>query len=52
VAAPPSPALAIKEKYYGKGHNELAMTLNNLGLVYSKSAYPAAASTAARAHVC
>ena len=31
------PALAIKEKYYGKGHNELAMTLNNLGLVYSKS---------------
>jgi len=30
-------ALAIKEKYYGKGHNELAMTLNNLGLVYSKS---------------
>ena len=30
-------ALAIKEKYYGKDHNELAMTLNNLGLVYSKS---------------
>lgn len=29
-------ALAIKEAYYGKNHTELAMTLNNLGLVYAK----------------
>ena len=29
-------ALDIKEGYYGKDHNEVAMTLNNLALVYAK----------------
>ena len=29
-------ALVIKENFYGKNHNEVSMTINNLGLVYAK----------------